>query len=92
VRTQLPKEANRITAYLKHLPKALFWFSLLALAAWVGYWKGRSDGMQERKNECDCGQTQTCAFGTGIVGEQKCRSGIYGNRWSRCEPTASARD
>ncbi len=39
------------------------------------------------KNECRCGDTRTCPFGPGIVGQQKCwTSSLMGNGWTRCEP------
>lgn len=39
------------------------------------------------RNECVCGEVQTCAFGPGVVGEQVCETGPgFLNRWSRCEP------
>lgn len=42
---------------------------------------------EEHKNECLCGAEQSCSFGPGIVGKQKCRTGgLMKNEWSRCEP------
>lgn len=38
------------------------------------------------KTDCACGATQTCPFGEGIVGQQRCKTTEYGNTWSRCEP------
>lgn len=53
----------------------------------IGHANGRLLERAEMKDECGCGQTQTCAFGPGIVGEQSCRSSVYEkNEWTRCEP------
>lgn len=40
-----------------------------------------------KENDCACGEVRTCAFGPGIVGQQKCwTSVVMGNEWARCEP------
>ena len=42
---------------------------------------------KESQNECICGGEQTCPFGPGIVGVQKCNTGSFmKNQWGRCEP------
>jgi hypothetical protein len=72
-----------------------FWVStfwVLWPAVMVGFFSyqiGKDVGEhdQRRKSQCRCGQTRTCAFGFGIVGEQSCVEDQWdGNRWARCEP------
>lgn len=76
---------------------ALVLFGMFFFGGWLGFMAGRSegytDGIQAQKaiepppGECVCGWRRTCAFGLGIVGEQKCETALgMTNRWSRCEP------
>ena len=47
---------------------------------------------EDYRNRCVCGSTQTCAFGPGVVGEQRCvTDAVMTNRWSRCEPVPDPR-
>jgi len=47
----------------------------------------RQERCEECGGECMCGDTQTCPFGPGIVGQQKCQSSFFRpNKWGRCEP------
>lgn len=75
------------------------WSWLLPVLAWVlpmlpvgfisyqiGHTNGRLFEREENRDECACGQTRTCAFGPGIVGEQKCDDNTWKNTWTRCEP------
>ncbi len=76
---------------------AIVAFGMIAMF-FIGYTRGRwsqIDAYQkmfdawkkEQANECVCGDTQTCSFGPGVVGEQQCRTdAVMSNRWSRCEP------
>lgn len=52
----------------------------------IGHTNGRVQQREELRDECACGHTCTCAFGPGIVGEQKCDYWMGKNEWSRCEP------
>jgi hypothetical protein len=63
-------------------------FSLWRPSKTSDQYKGFVDNWKkEYQNECSCEMTQTCPFGPGIVGEQKCLTSTnYANRWSRCEP------
>lgn len=75
---------------LKAFASAAFWVLLQAIVvASCAYQIGKTEGAyeQRRKSECSCGNVRTCAFGVGIVGEQKCEPDRWdGNRWGRCEP------
>jgi len=64
----------------------VFYLSIVALMFWLGYVNGEIAGRRERANECSCGWTQSCPFGPGIVGEQRCQSSLDKNEWGRCEP------
>lgn len=62
-------------------PKALFEQAL------QGEREERAAERREYRNDCICGDTQSCPFGLGIVGEQRCQTDSFMvNRWSRCEP------
>ena len=70
-----------------------------AFFAFTGYRFGLGEGRRQKadeeyramkeqiENSCLCGAVQTCVFGPGIVGEQKCRTTAdFFNHWGRCEP------
>jgi len=81
------------------LPAAVLIFVLSAFGGTLlyteGFRRGHEQGLsryEERSKEdldqsCFCGATRTCAFGTGIVGIQRC--GAFDHRWTRCEPDAA---
>ena len=58
----------------------------------VGYVRGGAETARvltrpEVESQCLCGDSQTCAFGIGIVGKQTCTTNSFmRNIWSRCEP------
>lgn len=52
----------------------------------IGHTNGRIDQREEQRDVCACGASQSCAFGPGIIGRQKCDSWMGKNEWSRCEP------
>lgn len=66
--------------------------------SYLGYIAGGAEGRraafeearrarESERSECICGATQSCAFGPGIVGVQRCETGsVMQNQWSRCEP------
>jgi hypothetical protein len=61
---------------------------LFLYMSFMSYTIGKGDGRTEMRSaeECYCGQTQTCAFGPGIVGFQRC----FNLKWSRCEPVQTS--
>lgn len=60
--------------------------TVFGFGIFLGYSFGEVAGRAERRNLCSCGDTRTCPFGPGIVGEQDCRTGLDSNEWGRCEP------